>query len=39
MSEKAKKMKKADDAPAPVEAIAVRIMNELDRVHVRTSKF
>jgi len=39
MSEKEKKMTKAADAPKPGEAIATRIIAELDRVHVRTPKF
>jgi len=39
MSAKEKKMTKAADAPKPGEAIADRIMAELDRVHVRISKF
>jgi hypothetical protein len=39
MSEKDKKMTKAAEAPKPGEAIADRIIAELDRVHVRTPKF
>ncbi len=39
MSAKDKKMTKAAEAPKPGEAIADRIIAELDRVHVRVPKF
>lgn len=39
MSEKEKKMTKADNAPKPGEAVADKVIAELDRVHVRTPKF
>lgn len=39
MSEKEKKMTKAAEAPKPGEAIADRLIAELDRVHVRTARY
>ncbi len=39
MSEKKEKKTKAADAPAPVEAIAASIIDQLDRVHVRKPRF
>ena len=39
MSEKNKKMAKAADAPAPGEAIAVQIIKELERVHIRVPRY
>jgi hypothetical protein len=39
MSEKEKKMTKAADAPKPGEAVAVKILQDLDRVHQRIPKF
>ena len=40
MSEKEKKVTKAAEAPSkPSEAVADRLIAELDRVHVRTARY